>query len=70
MTLDIIWDRDGSAVTDDVTNLLHLENFNFSVFKEIIKSYGDCQFIAQDVTDDAKSVRLIIVEGTNRTSSN
>lgn len=42
-------DRAGSVSNNEFINLLHPENFNLSVFLDIINSTGDCQFITQDV---------------------
>lgn len=51
VTLDTIRDRDGSAATDEVMNLLHQENFNVLVVKKMIKTRGDCQVVTQDAID-------------------
>lgn len=51
MKLEKIRDRSCSAATDEVINLSHQENFNFSVFKEMIKSTGDFEVITQHVID-------------------
>lgn len=57
---DKIRNRVGSAVTDEVINPLHLENFNLTVFKKMIKKsgmkvlfiliklqFGDCFYIEE-----------------------
>lgn len=57
LKLDNIRDRAGQAATNEVINILHQENFNLSVFKEMIKSSGYFQVITQDVIE--RIVRLI-----------
>lgn len=54
VTMEKTMGRAGSAATDEVIHLLHQENFNLSVFKQMIKASGDCQIITQDVIDQCK----------------
>lgn len=51
LRLDKIRDKSCSAATHEVINLLNQEKFMIYVFKEKIKSSGDCQVITEDVID-------------------
>lgn len=48
-------DRAGSAVTDKLINLIHQENFNVAVFKEMIKKSGHCLAITREVIGGCKN---------------
>lgn len=64
ITLAVTWEelrgRAGSAFTDEVINLLHQDNFNLSVFNEMIKNSGDCLVITQDLIDRCKDCQTNI----------
>lgn len=60
VTLHKIRDRAGSAATDEFLSILHQENFNISVLKEVIKNSADCQVINQDVIDRFKACQTFI----------
>lgn len=45
-----------SAVTDEIINGLHQENFNLAVFKQMIKNSGEFHDINQDVIGGCKNL--------------
>lgn len=44
-SLAVMHDKAGSLATGEIIYLLNQENFNLSVFSEMMKSSGDCQVI-------------------------
>lgn len=54
VTLEKTMGCDKSSAIDEVMNLLHLENFNMSLFKEIINTKRHCQDITQNVFEKFK----------------
>lgn len=54
VTLKKIKDGDWSLTTNKLIELIHQENLNLSVFKEIFKTSGDRQVITQKVIELCK----------------
>lgn len=52
-------DKDWSSVTDELIDLLHLENLNLLLFKKVIKRNGDCQVITNEVIEGCKKISVI-----------
>ena len=55
VTLDKMRGEMGSRATDELIELLHSENFDLEMFKNMIKSWEDCQVITANVIEQCKS---------------